>query len=766
MNPLRIFISSVQGEFAGERAALRDYIRTDTLFRRFFEVFLFEDVPASDQRPDHLYLDEVDRCDIYVGLFGFDYGSEDEEGISPTEREFDRATAVRAHRLIFVKGTDDARRPKMQALIRKAQAGLIRKRFNTIEELKPGLYAALVEYLEGKKLIRWGPFDAAPCAEATLDDLDVERMAQFIRTAHQARKFPLPEGTSPEQLLKHLELLKEGRLTNAAVLLFGRAPQRFLISSEVRCAHYHGTEVAKPIPSYQVYKGTAFDLVDQAVDFVLSKINRSIGTRAESARAPRTYEIPAEVVTEAIVNAVAHRDYTSNGSVQVMLFADRLEIRNPGRLVAPLTLEMLREAHNSVPGNPLLAESLYLTEYIERMGTGTLDMIRRCVEAGLPEPEFAVSDGFITTIGRAAISRRVSGQAMGLAAATTSRMPAAYGGHDRTGGRAGTQGGQARGHAEGQARGQEGQAALSAKELAMLQACLDGAVPAETLSAVLGHSSRTGHFRRCLKPLLVIGFLEMTIPDIPRHPEQTYRLTAKGRAAVALDGNRRAEGEGQVEGHAEGEEGQVGGQAVLSAKELAMLQVCLDGEVAAETLSAAIGDSSRTSYFGRWLNLLLARGLLETTIPDGRWNLEPQFRLTDKGRAAIAPDDKGQVGGEGEGQVEGHAGGEEGQAEGHAEGDAEGHEGHEGQDALTAKELSMLQACIDGAAAAEALMAAAGYSSRSGHFRRWLDRLLRNELLEMTVPGKPRSPMQKYRLTDKGWAILRRAAEGHEDEGV
>ena len=65
-------------------------------------------------------------------------------------------------------------------------------------------------------------------------------------------------------------------------------------------------------------------------------------------------------MTEAIVNAVAHRDHTDNGSVQVMLFADRLEVWNPGRLPPALTLEKLREAHRSVPGNPLLAESLYL----------------------------------------------------------------------------------------------------------------------------------------------------------------------------------------------------------------------------------------------------------------------------------------------------------------------------------------------------------------------------------------------------------------------
>ena len=88
--------------------------------------------------------------------------------------------------------------------------------------------------------------------------------------------------------------------------------------------NFHETQVAKPFPSYRVYKGTTFDPVDQAVDFVPSKVALSVGTHAESVRAPVTYEIPKEVVTEAVVNAVAHRDDTSNGSVHVMLFSDRL----------------------------------------------------------------------------------------------------------------------------------------------------------------------------------------------------------------------------------------------------------------------------------------------------------------------------------------------------------------------------------------------------------------------------------------------------------
>lgn len=113
MQTHRIFISSVQGELSAERAALRDYVRDDPLMRRFFDVFLFEDVPASDQRPEQVYLDEVERCDIYIGLFGGDYGSEDDDGLSPTEREFDPATVVGGHRFVFLKAVDGLRHPKM-----------------------------------------------------------------------------------------------------------------------------------------------------------------------------------------------------------------------------------------------------------------------------------------------------------------------------------------------------------------------------------------------------------------------------------------------------------------------------------------------------------------------------------------------------------------------------------------------------------------------------------------------------------------------------
>ncbi len=411
MNRRRIFISSVQKELAAERAGLRDYVQADPLLRRFFDLFLFEDLPAGDRRADSVYLDEVRKCDIYLGLFGNEYGWEDEQGISPTDHEFREATAVGKVRLIYVKGVNDRdKHPKMQALITRAGEELIRRRFMDVDTLKPAVYASLVEYLVAEHLISAGPFDASPCIKATIDDLNDEAMEAFIRQARYARNFPLAESTKSEELLAHLNLIEDGYPTNAAVLLFGKRPQHFFPTSEVKCAHFHGTEVAKPIPSYQTYKGNVFQLVDQAIDFVMSKIAARVGTRSESAQAPVTYEIPRDVVAEAIVNAVAHRDYTSNASVQVMLFADRLEITNPGELPRSLTLEALRHPHNSVPHNPLIAEGLYLTQYIERMGTGTGDMIRLCVEAGLPEPEFSIRGGFVTTIWRKPLKRQEFGE--------------------------------------------------------------------------------------------------------------------------------------------------------------------------------------------------------------------------------------------------------------------------------------------------------------------------------------------------------------------
>jgi hypothetical protein len=121
---------------------------------------------------------------FHVGLFGNDYGSENAGMVSPTGREFDLATAEGKCRLIYVRGRDNAaRHPQMRAV---------------------------VEYLEERQLIRSGPFDAVPCTKATLEHLDPERMAWFLRTARATRRFPIAPDASSHDLLEHLNLLDDG----------------------------------------------------------------------------------------------------------------------------------------------------------------------------------------------------------------------------------------------------------------------------------------------------------------------------------------------------------------------------------------------------------------------------------------------------------------------------------------------------------------------------------------------------------------------------
>ena len=398
---IKVFISSVQREFAEERRLLCDYIRTDALLGKFFVPFIFEDMPASEVSAQKAYLTQAAGCHIYLGIFGTQYGYEDAEGISPTEREYDTATAHFAHRLTYTLLTNEPRHPKEQAFISKVEQDVVRRGFATYEELRTAVYTSLIDYLVQKEIIRRVPFDAAAHPTATYDDIDTERVRTFVNKAKEKRNFPLTFADGMEKIFTGIHVLTDdGRLTNSALLLFAKDPQRFFRTSEVRCAQFYGTKVEKPIRNYQVFTGSLFEMIDKAVGFVMSRIDARVGTRDHSVDAPVDYELPESAVAEAIANAVAHRDYASNASVQVMLFRDRVEIWNPGRLPDGFTVQKLREVHSSEPTNPVIAHPLFLAGYIEHLGTGTTDMITACKQYGLLEPEFRQAEDFRTIIYR------------------------------------------------------------------------------------------------------------------------------------------------------------------------------------------------------------------------------------------------------------------------------------------------------------------------------------------------------------------------------
>ncbi len=397
MKKYRIFVSGVQKELKQERRAVKKYVLNDALLSEYFDVFLFEDAPAKSKSAETSYLGEVKKSDIYIGILGTKYGSTAKGKTSPTEAEFREAKKSHKIILFYIKGKNSAndkkRKEGVQKLIkevRDSKSGFSYRRFSDTTELTRLVYASLIEFLKEKGIVGRDAFDDRTCESATFADIDEEKIRWFARVAKDARKFPLDINMFPEDVLTHLNLLREGKLTNAAILLFGKNPHRFFLQAEVKCVQLPGTEVCKPFPSYKVYNDNLFEQVDKSVAFVLDIIKQAVIQQEHTPQFKRPFEIPVFAIQEAIVNAVTHRNYNVTSGVQVMVFSDRVEVWNSGSLPPELTIEDLKKPHTSFPANPLLANVLYLADYIQKTGSGTLEMVKQCRAQGASEPEFVL----------------------------------------------------------------------------------------------------------------------------------------------------------------------------------------------------------------------------------------------------------------------------------------------------------------------------------------------------------------------------------------
>ncbi len=399
----KIFVSGVQKELKAERFAVKSLIDENVLLKEHFRGFLFEDAPAKGKSARSAYLDEVRKCDIYLGILGNEYGAVNKDNMSATELEFREARKKDKEILVFIKGKDSAKRDrrirKLIAKIRDSEKGYVYKRFRDIPEFRNYVYESLIDFLREKGIVGRQVFDSAICEDAGFKDIDEYKVKRFLEIAKGHRNFPLDLNASVVDILTHLNLLKSGKLTNAAILLFGRRPEEYFLQAEVKCLHLHGTEIEKPFDSYHIFKGSIFNQIDNALGFVLDRLKRPVIPEPGKAATLRPFEIPEFVIREAIVNAVAHRDYYSSAGVQVNVFIDRVEMWNPGKLPPQLTIDLLKKPHPSFPQNPLICEPFYLAGYIERAGSGTLEMLKQCRKSNLPEPEFMQKMGhFIAVI--------------------------------------------------------------------------------------------------------------------------------------------------------------------------------------------------------------------------------------------------------------------------------------------------------------------------------------------------------------------------------
>ncbi|MEA2691026.1 MAG: ATP-dependent helicase RecG [Acidobacteriota bacterium] len=380
---------------------------------------------------------------------------------------------------------------------------------STKQELKG---AALDRFLLGKQGQHW---DGVPVPRFGMDDLAPQALAHFRKLAERSGR--VADGLLAESdaaLIDKLRLDGGELLRRAAVLLFGKDPERLVTGAFLKIGFFR---TDSDLLYHDEIHGDLFTQIDRGLDLLLTKYLKA-GLSYQGPQRIETLPVPARAVREALINAIAHKDYAAAIPVQVSVYSDKLLIWNPGHLPEGWTLANLTRKHASYPFNPDIANTLFRAAYLESWGRG-IDMIRQaCQEHGCPEPLLRWDNGLWVEFrfaGTDTASPQVTGQVAPQVA------------------------GQVTEHGTAQVIG-EVTAEVTAEvppqvtpKGERLLAVLKGAMDRDDLQKALGLKDRKSFHERYLQPALEAGLIRRTIPDKPTSRLQRYRLTAAGEAYLA-----------------------------------------------------------------------------------------------------------------------------------------------------------------------------------------------------------------------------------------
>ena len=236
---------------------------------------------------------------------------------------------------------------------------------------------------KNKDKLKW---DNKICDNAKINDISAAKLKVFLKNA--GLKY-----ISIDNSLDKLGLIKNGKLLNTSILLFGKEPSTFFPNARLRCAVF-GTKDTSFTISMQDYSGDLFYLIEKAERFILENIH--IGMKLDGLYRIDVPEINQNAFREAVINAFCHRDYYEYDSVNIAIFKDRLEVRSAGGLYGKLTIEQIKKEMVSKRRNELIAEMLHKVHFVEKWGRGI-----RLILSKEPTADFKeISEMFITTFKR------------------------------------------------------------------------------------------------------------------------------------------------------------------------------------------------------------------------------------------------------------------------------------------------------------------------------------------------------------------------------
>lgn len=258
---------------------------------------------------------------------------------------------------------------------------------STVQELRG---KELADFLIKKLGITW---DDAIEERSDLNDVDKSTIEYFKRYAED-RIPAITMEQDLETILEKLNLSEKGQLKRAALLAFGKEPQQLYSQAIVKIGNFlTDTE----IQTTDIIKGNLLQQLENTIEILRTKYLQS-NIKYEGIHRRDILEYPREALREGIINALIHRDYQGTSNIQIRIYKDKLIIMNEGSLPPEVPVESLKTNHLSKPRNKLLAEVFYYAGFIEAWGRGTIRIVEKCLEQGLPEPDFIEENGVMQVV--------------------------------------------------------------------------------------------------------------------------------------------------------------------------------------------------------------------------------------------------------------------------------------------------------------------------------------------------------------------------------
>lgn len=248
---------------------------------------------------------------------------------------------------------------------------------STKQELKG---AALDKFLLHKYGKKW---DGVTIPTVQISELKQESFDFFKKKGIEAKRLDekcLKE--SPEQLLNNLKLIENGYLKRAAILLFHPDPEKFVTGAYIKIGFFRSES---DLLFQDTIHGNLFEQIEKTMELLFTKYIRALISYEGISRI-ETYEYPIAALREALLNAIAHKDYAGCTPIQIRVYADKIKIWNEGQLPANWTVESLLHEHSSRPYNPDIANAFFRSGYVESWGRGIEIMTEQCTLAKLPPP--------------------------------------------------------------------------------------------------------------------------------------------------------------------------------------------------------------------------------------------------------------------------------------------------------------------------------------------------------------------------------------------